>query len=172
MSLVLLACAPTLGCGKAIPKDLEATVTNSLPVAIQVAEAAAKICPSQAANAPTNGTPPANTPPPPSPAIGTALETDPHIADVFVMCSFQSTKDPALMGGTSLRSLHGTSQMPTRNVTLPEDMAKSTCDKTPKSCEQVIVPSRVLASEKSADIRVIRPFPGGEVEVRVVLQAK
>ena len=56
---------------------------------------------------------------------------------------------------------------------MPADTSSNTCDKDSKNCEQVIVPSRILASENSADIRIVRPMPGGgEVEVRVVIAPK
>jgi hypothetical protein len=161
-----------VACGKSVPADVDEAVKRSLPLAVKVAEDAVKLCPAQRPNAPFNN-PPANTPPPPSPAAGTALDSDPQVVDVFVMCSFPDPRSPNTSAGTGLQSLRKTSQVPARAVTMPGDMAENTCAKSPKSCQQIIVPSRVVAEEKSADIRVVRPLAdGGEVEVRVILKPK
>jgi hypothetical protein len=161
-----------VGCSKPVPPEVEEAVDRSLPLAIKVAEDAAKLCPSQLENMPFHN-PPKNSPPPASPAAGTALESDPQVVDVFVMCSFPDPRDASVMGGTGLQSLRKTSQVPARPVTMPEDLAENTCRKDASHCQQVIVPSRVSPNEKSADIRIIRPFEGGgQVEVRVVLVPK
>ncbi len=166
-AVTLLAAA----CKKGVPAEVDDAVKRSLPLAVKVADDAVKLCPAQRPNAPFN-TPPANTPAPASPAAGTALESDPQVVDVFVMCSFPDPRSPNTTAGTSLQALRKSSQVPSRAVTMPADLAQNSCDKS-KSCQQVIVPSRVVADEKSADIRVLRPLAdGGEVEVRVVLKAK
>jgi len=161
-----------VGCTKRVPAEVDDAVKRSLPLAIKVAEDAVKVCPGQKPNAPFNS-PPANTPVPPSPAIGTALESDTQVVDVFVMCTFPDPRLPNTTAGTSLASLRKVSQVPARPVTTPSDMAENTCTKSPTSCQQVIVPSRIVTDEKSADIRIVRAIPGGgEVEVRVVLKPK
>jgi len=162
----------TVACSKPVPPEVKDAVTRNLPLAIKVAEDAVKLCPGQKENAPFNN-PPKNSPPPASPAVGTALESDPQVVDVFVMCSFPDPRGADMMAGTSLKSLRGTSQLPARPGTVPGDHAENTCKKISNDCQQVIVPSRVVQSEQSADIRIVRPLPdGGEVEVRVVLAAK
>ena len=170
IAVVLGVCL--VGCSRPVPPEVEEAVERNMPLAIKVAEDAAKLCPSQQENAPFHN-PPKNSPAPASPALGTALETDTQVVDVFVMCSFPDPRDASMMAGTGLQSLRKTSQVPARAVTMPEDMAENTCRKDESHCQQVIVPSRVLPSDKSADIRIVRSFEGGgRVEVRVVLAPK
>jgi hypothetical protein len=52
---------------------------------------------------------------------------------------------------------------------MPEDFTRNTCKKDPENCEQIVVPSRHVASESSADIRMTRKTVDGTVEVVVIL---
>lgn len=74
-----------------------------------------------------------------------------------------------MASGSALVHLNGTPTVPLRPVTMPEDKVQDTCKKDkPHDCEHVIVPSRFLESEKSADLHVIRSTPNGWTEVTVV----
>jgi hypothetical protein len=80
-------------------------------------------------------------------------------------------RDPAgnARAGTSFPRLKGKSPVPLRPVTMPDDFAQNTCKKDPDNCEQIVVPSRHVASESSADIRITRKTVDGTVEVVVIL---
>lgn len=53
---------------------------------------------------------------------------------------------------------------------MTEDFAENTCRANPDRCEQLVVPSRHLASERTADLRIVRPAAdGGHAELVVVL---
>ncbi|MBK9261279.1 MAG: hypothetical protein IPM54_15935 [Polyangiaceae bacterium] len=169
---LLVACSfVVIGCSKRIPNEVAPAVDANLPVAIQVAADTAKLCPSLKAGAPFQPNPMAAPPPPPSPATGSALASHAQVADVLVTCSWPDPRDPsgATFAGTSFPRLKGKSAVPLRPVTMAEDMALNTCKKDHQNCEQVVVPSRHVASEASADIRVIRKTPDGTVEVIVIL---
>lgn len=164
-----------LGCGKRVPDDLKPVVDATMPVAIQIAENAAKICPTRKVEAPFQPNPMAAPPPPPSPAAGTSLASDAHVIDVMVMCSWPDPRDPKgeTWAGTSLPRLKKTAGPPVRTVTMPDEIVENTCARDRHNCQQIIVPSRHHASESSADLRVVRPTPdGGEVEVIVAVVAK
>jgi hypothetical protein len=91
--------------------------------------------------------------------------------NVFVMCSWRDPRDAQgnTWAGTSLPALKGMSGPVVRAVTMPEDSVESTCAKDAHNCEQVLTPSRRVKTERSADLRVVRPAPdGGEAEVIVV----
>jgi hypothetical protein len=169
--LVVACFLAAIGCSKRIPNEIAPAVEANLPVAIQVATDAAKLCPSLKAGAPFQPNPMAAPPPPPSPATGSALASHPQVVDVLVSCSWPDPRNPKgdVWAGTSFPRLKGKSAVPLRAVTMPEDMAQNTCKKDAENCEQVIVPSRHLASESSADIRVIRKTPDSSVEVVVIL---
>lgn len=160
------------GCGKRVPNEVVPAVESSLPVAIKIAEDAGKLCPQLKASAPFQPNPMAAPPPPPSPALGTLLASDAHVADVQIMCSWPDPRDPSgnTGAGTSFPRLKGKPSVPVRAVTMPEDMARNTCKKDPKNCEQIVVPSRFVADEASADIRITRPTADGTVEVTVILR--
>ncbi len=152
-------------CSKRIPNEVAPAVETNLPIAIQVAENAAKSCPDLKANH-SMGSPQA-----PSPAKGSALETNMQVVDVSITCMWPDPRDStgATGEGTAFPRLKGKSAVPLRAVTMPEDFARTTCQKDPNNCEQVVVPSRHVASESSADIRVVRKTPVGTVEVVVIL---
>jgi hypothetical protein len=173
MRLFLLAAffVSLLGCSKRIPNEVSGAVEATLPVAIQVAEDAAKLCPQLKASAPFQADPMSAPAPPGSPARGSALQTQTQVVDVLVSCSWPDSRDAtgAIWGGTSFPRLRGKVGVPLRAVTMPEDTARDTCAKDPQSCEQVIVPSRHMASEASADVRVVRKTADGTVEVVVIL---
>lgn len=159
------------GCSKRIPNEVAPAVETNLPIAIQVANDAAKLCPQLKAGAPFQPNPMAAPPPPPSPATGSALASHPQVVDVLVTCSWPDPRDPSgsTSAGTSFPRLKGKSSVPLRPVTMPDDFAVNTCKKDAQNCEQVVVPSRHSASEASADIRVARKTPDGSVEVVVIL---
>lgn len=159
------------GCSKRIPDEVAPMVETSLPVAIRVAEDAAKVCPSLKASAPFQPNPMAAPPPPPSPATGSSLASDPHVVDVLVTCMWPDPRDPSgsAGAGTSFPKLKNKVGVPLRAVTMPEDFASTTCKKDAQNCEQIVVPSRHVADEKSADIRITRKTPDGTVEVVVVV---
>jgi hypothetical protein len=54
--------------------------------------------------------------------------------------------------------------------------SEDTCTSTPSSCEKVEVPSRYAKDDKSADLTIVRPVPGGPAgataSVRVTLAKK
>lgn len=170
LPLALLLPLLTSSCSKRIPNEVAAAVETSMPVAIQVASDAAKLCPQLKAGAPFQPNPMAAPPPPPSPATGSALASHAQVVDVLIMCSWPDPRDPSgnTGAGTSFPRLKGKSSVPLRPVTTPEDFASNTCKKDPQNCEQIIVPSRHVASEASADIRVTRKTPDGTVEVVVI----
>jgi hypothetical protein len=158
-------------CHKRVPNEVAPAVEANLPVAIQVAEDAAKLCSQLKAAAPFNPNPLAAPPPPPSPANGSPLATHPQVVDVFIMCRWPDPRDESgnTIAGTSFPKLKNKANVPVRAVTMPEDFARSNCKDDPKHCEQVVVPSRYLAGENSADIRITRKTPDGSVEVVVIL---
>jgi hypothetical protein len=167
-----------LGCGKRVPSELKPAVDANLPIAIQVAEAAAKVCPSRKVAAPFQPNPMDAPPPPPSPAAGTALASDVRVVDVLVTCSWpdpRGAKGEEIWAGTSLPRLKRPpgSGPPVRVVTMPDEIVETTCTKDRHNCHQIIVPSRHHASDSSADLRVIRPTAdGGTAEVIVALVSK
>lgn len=160
-----------LSCSKRIPDEVASAVETNLPLAIRIAEDGAKSCPALKARAPFQPNPMAAPPPPPSPAAGSALATDAHVVDVIVMCSWPDPRDPTgnTIAGTGFPKLKGKAGVPVRAVTMPEDMARNTCKKDRDHCEQVVVPSRHVADERSADIRVTRKTPDGTIDVTVIL---
>src|SRR5262245_60058210 len=103
------------GCGARLPSKVEDTVERSIPVAHQVADNAAAACPSVKGNAPLTGVKRAKTAEPPSPAIGTTLESEPQIVDVFSLCTFRDPGDPK-RAAAPLSSLRGTSRLEIRDA--------------------------------------------------------
>jgi hypothetical protein len=163
------------GCGRKLPDAVKQAVETNRPLAVKVAEDAAKLCPGMKAAAPFQKDPSSAPPPPPSPATGTALATDAQVVDVYITCSWPDPRDSSgsTWAGTSFPRLKGTTAVPVRAVTMPEDMVETSCKAGVHDCMQIISPSRHHADEASADIRVLRPTPdGGEVEVVVALQPK
>lgn len=160
-----------INCSKRIPDEVALAVEANLPVAIQVAADAGKLCPLLKVGAPFQANPIAAPPPPPSPAIGSALGTHKQVVDVLVSCTWLDPRDPngRTSVGTSFPQLNGKSAVPMRPVTMPEDLARTTCKKDPDNCEQIVVPSRYIANESSADIRITRKTVDGTVEVVVIL---
>lgn len=160
-----------LGCSKRIPDEVAASVETNLPQAILIAEEGAKSCAALKAGAPFQPNPSAAPPPPPSPAAGSPLASDPHVLDVLVTCVWPDPRDPKgnTSAGTAFPTLNGKARVPVRAVTMPEDMARNTCKKDPGHCEQVVAPSRYIADERSADIRITRKTPDGTIEVTVIL---
>ncbi len=170
--LFIVACVlSSFGCGKRIPNEVSAAVEATLPMAIAVAEDAGKLCPQLKASAPFQPDPMSAPAPPGSPARGSALQKQTQVVDVLISCSWPDPRDGtgATWGGTSFPRLRGKVGVPLRPVTMPEDMARDTCAKDSQSCERVIVPSRHMASEASADVRVVRKTTDGTVEVVVIL---
>lgn len=161
------ACA---ACGKKVPPEVQAGIDKHHAAALKVATDAASSCPSMKASAPFNPNPMAAPPPPPNPAKGTALESDPNVVDVLVTCSWTDPRGSGdTMGGSSMPSLKNAAKVPTKTVTMPDDMPTNTCAKDPSDCEQVVVPSRYGTSPKSADLRIVKKATdGGRVEVTVV----
>lgn len=161
----------TSSCSKRVPNEVDSFVEANLPIAIQVAEDGAKLCSSLKAAAPFNPNPLAAPPPPPSPATGTKLATDSHVVDVLVMCSWPDPRDKTgnTGAGTSFPALKNKVAVPVRAVTMPEDNAINTCKKNADHCERIIVPSRYLAAENTADIHVTRKTVDGTIEVTVVI---
>ena len=165
------------GCSKKVPPAIREDVAARRADAIKIAEAAASVCPSAKARAGLSGVAPVDaSPPPPNPAAGSVLECDSKVVDVLVTCSFQDPRDAkhATWAGTGLAPLKKkASGPPVRAVTMPEDFTESSCKgPSPRSCEAVIVPSRHVTSESSADLVVYRRTPdGGEAEVTVVFAA-
>jgi len=160
------------GCGKKVPSDVQSVLDAQHAAAVKVAVDAAAACPGAKGGAPFQPNPIAAPPPPANPAKGTSLESEAKVVDVFIMCSWPDPRDAkhATWGGTGLPSLRGTSAVPAMAVTMPDDIAVTTCKKDPHNCEQVIVPSRYSKAARSADLRLKRPTPdGGEAEVVVIV---
>jgi hypothetical protein len=172
VAIAALASFSIAGCGKKAPPEVAAVIDAERETAIKVAENAAKVCLAAKDRAPFAKDPSAAALPPPNPAKGTSLDTDPKIVDVFVTCSWPDPRQPGadIWAGTSLLSLRGTSQVPLITVTMPEDEVENTCTKKPHNCTEVVTPSRFAKPQKSADFRVVRPTSdGGEAEVRIVI---
>jgi hypothetical protein len=172
VAIATLSSFALAGCGKKAPGEVAAVIDAQRETAIKVAENAAKACPAAKDRAPFAKNPSAAALPPPNPAKGTSLDTEPKIVDVFVMCSWPDPRQPSgeMWAGTALPSLRGTSQVPLITVTMPEDMVEDTCSKKPHDCAQVVTPSRFAKAQKSADFRIVRPTSdGGEAEVRIII---
>lgn len=165
-SIVLFALG-LAACGRKIPDEVKPTLEAQRAAAIKVATDAVPICGAWEAPILDKNTP--HTQPPANPAKGTSLESEAKVYEVAVMCYRPDPKDANLSKGDGLAELKGTLTVPVRNVTMPEDKAQDTCKDKPHNCEQVIVPSRFLKSEKTADLHVLRPTPTGWVEVTVVI---
>ena len=163
-----LACT---ACGKKVPAEVQAVIDKHQAAVQKVSADAVAACPSMKASAPFNPNPMAAPPPPPNPAKGTALESDANVVDVLVMCSWPDPRGNGdAMGGTSMPSLKGAARVPTKTVTMPDDMATNTCAKNENDCEQIVVPSRYGSSPKSADVRIVKKAAdGARVEVTVVI---
>lgn len=163
---------PMIGCSKTIPDELQPVLEGERTTAAKIAEAAAAACPAFKLGAPFQPDPMAAPKPSvPHPAKGTSLESNGQVKDVLVMCSWPDPRDASgtTWGGTAMPALKGTNSKKTRPVTMPEDMARNTCKNDRTSCEQIVVPSRYLPSETSADLLVVRPTPdGGTAEVTVI----
>ncbi len=150
-----------------VPPAAKAVLDARRATAEAVALDAAKLCPSMKGRVPITASTP---PPPPNPALGTALESDPQVQDVLVMCVWTSATDPSMSEGDGIPSLKKSARVPARAVTMPEDRAETTCLKSPRDCEEVIVPSRYSARADTADLKVVRPTPdGGTVELTMVI---
>src|SRR5262249_31634445 len=108
----------------------------------------------------------------PSPAKGTALETNPLVLEVETTCF--APISGAESCGSSLGSLHGAFSGPGANRT--RNVVDGDCKSTSTDCEDVITPSQRAADEASADLRIVKPVSGGPagatVEVTVVLAKK
>jgi len=181
-AVVLALGVVAFSCGKKVPSDIKPTLDAIRSDARSVADAAAKACAAQFASGRFTVTGkscavnklPGETIVPviPSPAKGTALETNPLVLEVETMCSAPVGAGESC--GSSLGSLHNAFSGPgagrTRNV------AEGNCKSTSTDCEEVIVPSQRAADETSADLRIVKPVSGGPagatVEVTVVLAKK
>lgn len=164
-----LLIALVAGCQRhaTVPPAAKAVLDARRTTAEAVALDAAKLCPSMKGRVPIT---PATPPPPPNPALGSALESDPEVQDVLVMCGWPSATDPSMSEGSGIPSLKKTSHVPVRAVTMPEDRAETTCVESPRDCEEVIVPSRYSARSDTADLKIVRPTPdGGTVELTMVI---
>jgi hypothetical protein len=170
--IAVAAALALFGCGKKAPPEVAAVIEAQRDNAMRVSEDAAKVCLAAKDRAPFQKNPSSAPLPPPNPAKGTTLDTEPKIVDVFVMCSWPDPRSPGsdMWAGTGLPALRGTSQVPLITVTMPEDIVENTCNKKPHDCVQVVTPSRFAKAPKSADFRIVRPTAdGGEAEVRVII---
>lgn len=158
-------------CSRRVPNEVDSAVEKNLPIAIQVAEDAAKLCPQLKTGAPFNPNPLAAPPPPPSPAVGTALATDAHVLDVLISCNWLDPRDKTgnTSAGTFFPTLKNKAGVPPRAVTMPEDLAMNTCKKDANHCEKIVVPSRYSTADNTADIRITRKTVDGTVEVLVIV---
>ena len=171
--LIISALAPlclVTACRRSVPREVADTVEKQKPNAIALAEQAAAQCAALKQRGPFAPSPVDAPPPPPSPAVGSPLASEPHVVDVLVSCSWPDPRGGGAWGGTSFPKLKGPPGPPLRNVAMPENLAMENCSKDAHHCEQVRVPSWYHPSESSADIRVLRPTPdGGEIEVVVAI---
>jgi hypothetical protein len=161
----------SLGCGPDVPAELRDAVDSQRAEALDIALAAAEVCPRAIEAAPFQKSPISAGPLPANPALHTKLADDDRVVDVLVECSWPDPRHPdgSTWGGTSLRRLRGPSKPPLRMVTMPEDFAENNCDDDEARCEQLIVPSRHVPNERSADLRIVRPTSdGGRAELVVV----
>ena len=169
--LVIAASLATAACGRRVPDSVAGVLESQRPVAIKVADDAAKLCPLAKPHAPFQKNPMEGPPLPENPAKSTSLAVEAKVHDVYVTCSWPDPRTPDVWAGTGLPSLKGTRGMRTNPVTLPEDMVMSTCQKNAHDCLQVIAPSRYSSLPGSADLRIVRPTPdGGDAEVLVVFE--
>jgi hypothetical protein len=161
-----------IGCGRKTPDAVKPTLEANRAIAITIAGDAAKACPAVKGRA--LGPNPVGEPaPPPSPAKGTALETNEMVYDVFVTCSWPVAGKPGMSVGTDLPALKGNKHVRVIAVTMPDDSVETSCTKSPHDCEQVLTPSRYSVQKASADLRVVRPIAdGGEAEVIVVFATR
>jgi hypothetical protein len=109
----------------------------------------------------------------PSPAKGTSLETNPAVANVFVMCNALLNASESCGSGLGpLRSSPG--YIPVDHG--PREPADSTCKGSANDCDEALVPSRYFATPDSVDLRVVKPVIGGPAgataELIVVLKKK
>ncbi len=183
VSLLFVGLGTLVGCSKRVPADVAPLVDSIKPDALAVAVEAAKACGdilksgrmTVTANGCSLNLLPGETMVPelPSPAKGTALEANPNVANVFVMCNASLT--PSQSCGSGLGALRRSpGYLPAD--TGPRDPADSTCKSSPTNCDEAFVPSRYFSTPGSVDLRVVRPVIGGPVgataEVTVVLKKK
>lgn len=171
ISSIPLLVLTSIGCGPDVPSELRDAIESQRAEALDIALAAAEVCPRAIEGAPFQKSPISAGPMPANPALHTKLAEDERVVDVLVGCSWPDPRDAggSTWGGTSLRRLRGPSRPPVRVVTMPDDFADNNCDEDESRCEQLIVPSRHVTSERSADLRIVRPTSdGGRAEVVVV----
>ena len=178
----IAACLFAVACGKKVPSDIQPTLDAIRPDARRAADAAAKACAAQFTSSRftvTGKTCATNTLPGetlvpiiPSPAKGTALETNPLVLEVETMCS--APVAPGEWCGSSLGALHNA--FPRQGSGRVRNVVEGNCKATSTDCEEVVVPSQRAADETSADLRIVKPVSGGPagatVELTVVLAKK
>lgn len=181
-AVVLVLGLAAFSCGKKVPSDIQPTLDAIRADARSVADTAAKTCAAQFASGrfTVTGTGcgvnklPGETmvPETPSPAKGTALETNPLVLEVETTCSAPVRAGEAC--GSSLGTLHKAFSGPGANRM--RNVAEGNCKSTSTDCEEVIVPSQRAADETSADLRIVKPVSGGPagatVEVTIILGKK
>jgi len=171
------------GCGKKVPSEVQPALDAIRDEARKVADAAAKTCGAQFVSGQffVSGKScgakvlPGQelVPQIPSPATGTALESNPDVVEVETSCN--APMESGMSCGQGLGTL--------RHAFKPGDFqsgnwatSENTCKSSPSNCEMVEVPSRMVKDTKSVDLTVVRPMvggpPGGTVTVKVTLVKK
>jgi hypothetical protein len=183
---VTMACSGT-GCSKKVPAGVQPALETVRGDARKVAEAAARICGAQFASGQFYATEKSCgskvlpgqevVPAFPSPAKGTALESDPNVLEVETTCI------APLPSGGNVKESCGQTLGYLRNAFKPGDFrsgnwdtSENSCKDSPSNCEMVEVPSRLAKEPSSVDLTVIRPMvggpPGGTVSVKVTVAKK
>lgn len=186
---LVAACALALvGCHKQVPAEVRPALDSVREDARKAADNAVKACSAQFASGQFYVTPkgcgqkvlPGQTVVPtiPSPAKGTSLESNPNVVEVQAECSAPTgsasggTTTGCSMGLDSLHKAFGPGDFKSGNW----DTAEDSCKSSPSNCEKVEVPSRYAKDDKSADLTITRPVPGGPAgataTVRVTLAKK
>ncbi|MEO8877241.1 MAG: hypothetical protein ABI461_16730 [Polyangiaceae bacterium] len=168
-------------CSKHVPSDVAPLVDSVRTDADAVAVVAAKQCAEMTKSGRMTASPKGCAinklpgeeivPETPSPAKGTALDTNPNVANVFVTCNVPTTPNEACgIGLGPLRPTPGA--VPVNRG--PNDPAGSTCKSTPTDCNEVITPSHYLTTPGTADFRVVKPVSGGAAgataEITIILK--
>lgn len=183
VSLVVAALGALGGCSKHVPSNVAPLVESVKPDVLALAVEAAKACGdilksgrmTVTANGCSLNVLPGETMVPelPSPAKGTALESNPDVVNVFVMCNASAAPNQSC--GSGLGPLRPSPRfLPMDNG--PRDPLDGTCRSSPTDCDEAFVPSRHVASADSVDLHVVKPVIGGpagaNAEVTVVLKKK
>lgn len=173
IALVLFGC-------KRVSPEVKPTLDSIRPDARTIAAAAAKTCAdivssgrftATAKGCSMNKLPGEDIVPSfPSPAKGSALESNAKVVDVTAMCNLPLPGSTTESCGAGLGSLHGVATGPSIRT---RSTVESNCKESPNDCEEIVAPSQYAKPEESADLRIVLPVAGApkgaNVEVTFVL---